>query len=204
LSAADPVATRALGSNWHYLRLGLSWGLLLLVIALAGVVILVPAATGAVPLTVLTSSMEPTLPPGTLVVSRPVPMDQVHLGSVVTYQLESGKPALITHRVIEVRASSDGGHTFVTKGDNNDRPDAAEVQEPQVRGVVWYSIPLLGYVSTAVNGESRAWLIPVIAGALFVYAGYMVLSTVVTARRSKRIPAEAALAAQNGLTNSPT
>ena len=189
----DPVAPLALRSNCHYLRLGLSWGLLLLVIALAGVVILVPAATGAVPLTILTSSMEPTLPPGTLVVSRPTSMDQIHLGSVVTYQLEPGRPALVTHRVVEVRAASDGRHTFVTKGDNNSAPDAAVVQEAQVRGAVWYSVPLLGYVSTAVNGQSRAWLIPTIATALFAYAGYMVLSTVVGARRRKRMSVESLL-----------
>ena len=198
--SGEPVGQPAPGSNWHYLRLGLSWGLLLVVIALAGVVILVPAATGAVPLTILTSSMEPTLPPGTLVVSRPTSVDQIHLGSVVTYQLESGNPALVTHRVIEVRTASDGRHAFVTKGDNNSEPDPAVVQEAQVRGAVWYSVPLLGYISTAVNGQSRDWLIPTIASALFAYAGYMVLSTVVAAQRRRRMPVESSLGTADGPT----
>jgi len=123
---------------------------------------------------------------------------------VVTYQLEAGKPALVTHRVIEVRATSDGRHTFVTKGDNNSEADAGEVQEAQVRGVLWYSLPVLGYVSTAVNGESRAWLIPAIAGALFVYAGWMVLSTIITARRRKRIQLQSSLSATAGSPTLPT
>lgn len=46
----------------HAVVLGVSTGLLLLVAALAVVLIVVPKATGSMPLTVLTQSMEPTLP----------------------------------------------------------------------------------------------------------------------------------------------
>ena len=52
-------------SLWYYVGLGLSWGVLGLVVGLAAILVLVPAAAGATPLTVLTSSMEPHLPPGT-------------------------------------------------------------------------------------------------------------------------------------------
>ncbi len=59
-----------------------------------------PRLGGATPYTVLTSSMEPEYPPGTLVVVRPVPIEEIGIGDVITYQLESGEPTVVTHRVV--------------------------------------------------------------------------------------------------------
>lgn len=170
----------------YYLGLGLSGGLFALMLALAAVVIVVPAATGSVPLTVLTGSMEPTLPPGTLIVVRPVDPADIRIGDAITYQIESGKPEVVTHRVISLTSSSDGGRSFITQGDNNDAPDARPVIAEQVQGRVWYSVPWLGWVNSAVNGENRSWIVPVIAGGLFLYAGYMVASAVTDAAKKRR------------------
>lgn len=170
---------------WHYIGLGLSVGLLALVVALAAAVIVIPAVSGGVPLTVLTSSMEPTLPPGTLVVVKPTPIGDIGVGEVLTYQIRSGDPAVVSHRVISRSVSTDGSTTFVTKGDNNDSPDANPVTQAQIRGTVWYSVPLLGYVNNAVNGPNRGWVVPVVAGGLFLYAGTMVAGDVVFRIRSR-------------------
>ncbi|WP_232466118.1 signal peptidase I [Diaminobutyricimonas sp. LJ205] len=183
---AEPTLAKTRGIL-YYLGLGLSGGLFVLMLALAAAVIVVPAATGSVPLTVLTSSMEPTLPPGTLIVVQPVDTADIRIGDAITYQIESGKPEVVTHRVISITSSSDGGTTFVTQGDNNDAPDARPVVPDQVQGRVWYSVPWLGYVNNAVNGENRAWIVPVIAGGLFLYAGYMVASAVVDAAKKRPI-----------------
>ena len=51
-----------------------------------------------------------------------------------------------------------------------------------MHGRVWYCVPWIGYVNQAVNGENRAWIIPIIAGALFLYAGYMVASGIAGGR----------------------
>jgi signal peptidase len=169
----------------YYVGLGLSWGLLGLVLGLAAILIFVPAAGGATPLTVLTSSMEPHLPPGTFIVVRPTPVDDIHIGSVVTYQIESGKPEVITHRVVEIRSESNGSVSFITKGDNNDDADPKPVIPEQIKGTLWYSVPLIGYLATAVNGQSRSWLVPVAGVGLLVYAAVMVVSALV-ARARKR------------------
>ena len=169
----------------YYIGLGLSWGLLGVVLLLAAVLIFIPAAAGATPLTVLTSSMEPHLPPGTFIVVRPTPVDEIHIGSVVTYQIESGKPEVITHRVVEIRSESNGARTFITKGDNNDDPDPKPVIPDQVRGTLWYSVPLVGYTATAVNGQSRTWLVPVAGVGLLVYAAVMVVSALVGRARKR-------------------
>jgi signal peptidase len=175
-------ARRGLG---YYIGLGLSWGVLGIVLGLAGILIFVPAAAGATPLTVLTSSMEPHLPPGTFIVVRPTPVADIHIGSVVTYQIESGKPEVITHRVVEVRSESTGAVSFITKGDNNDDIDPKPVIPDQVKGTLWYSVPYIGYLATALNGQSRTWLVPVAGVGLLGYAAVMVVSALV-ARARKR------------------
>lgn len=176
-------------SGWravvHAVVLGLSTGLLLLVAALAVVLIVVPKATGSMPLTVLTQSMEPTLPPGTLLVVRPTPIDDIRVGDVVTYQIVSGQPAVVSHRVISVSSSSNGERTFVLKGDNNAEADPAPVTAVQIRGMVWYSVPEIGIVNQVVNG-SRSWLIPAVAGVLLTYGAVMMTAGFVSAARRRR------------------
>jgi signal peptidase len=169
----------------HAVGLGLSTGLLLAVIGVAMVVIVVPKATGSVPLTVLTQSMEPTLPPGTLLVVRPTPVEDVHVGDVVTYQMESGRPAVVSHRVVSIATASDGTRSFVLKGDANAVADPAPVIPAQVRGVVWYSVPGIGWVNQLVNG-SRSWLVPSLAALLLAYGAVMILAGTVSGVRRRR------------------
>ena len=175
---------------FHYIGVGLSAGLFGLVLLLAVVVVIVPLVTGSTPMTVLTSSMVPTYPPGTLVIVRPIDAAEIRIGDAITYQLVSGEPDVVTHRVISISNTSNGDTLFITQGDNNPSPDDKPVQAVQIRGKVWYSVPWIGYVNQIVNGENRAWIVPVIAGGLFVYAGYMIASAIhagVRGRRQKRL-----------------
>lgn len=186
-SPSAPTARRStLGAVLRAVGFGLSTGLVLLVAGLAVVLVVVPKATGSMPLSVLTQSMEPTLPPGTLVVVRPVAVDTIEVGDVVTYQIASGQAAVVTHRVVGIASSSDGGRTFTTKGDNNDVADPRPVIPAQVRGTVWYSLPALGTVNQFVNG-SRSWLVPTAAVLLLGYGAVMMTAgTVSTVRRRRR------------------
>src|SRR3954471_3578468 len=93
-AATEPAATEPAKetSLWGYLKLVISGVFLIFVVALALAVIVIPAVTHAVPLTVLTSSMEPGLPPGTLLIVRPVDPADLRIGDVATYQIRSGEP----------------------------------------------------------------------------------------------------------------
>ena len=182
----EPRAERSL---LYYIGLMLSAVLLIFVVGLALMLIIVPKVTGSIPLTVLTSSMEPGLPPGTLVIVKPIDPKDIVIGDVVTYQIESGVPGVITHRIIDIQTSSNGDRSFIFQGDNNDAPDEKPVLPVQIQGKVWYSIPYAGYLNSTVNGTNRSWIIPVIAGALFVYATYMIISGVYSAARVRRINA---------------
>lgn len=171
---------------FRYLSVALSAALLVLVLALAGLVIVGPLVTGGAALTVLTQSMEPGLPPGTLVVVAPKPVGDIRIGDVITYQVEQGRATLVTHRVISKSVNSDGKTSFITMGDNNDLADPNPVTEGQIRGTLRYSIPLLGYVNNAVSGQARGVIIPIVAGALFLYAGRMMFSGVCERQRALR------------------
>jgi len=170
----------------YYLGMGISAGLFGLVLMVGAIVIVIPAVAGATPLTVLTSSMEPGLPPGTLIVVKPIATNVIAMGDVLTYQIESGKPGVITHRVTGITNSSDGTRTFTLKGDNNDVADELQVIPVQVVGKLWYSVPWIGNVSNFVNGEGKSWLVPVIALALFIYAGYMIMSGIISSVRKRK------------------
>ena len=170
----------------QYLGLAASAATLVLVAALAALVIVVPAVSGGTALTVLTSSMAPAYPPGTLIVAKPTPVDDIRVGDVLTYQIESGKPAVISHRVTTRSISTDGDTTFVTKGDNNAVADTEPVQAVQAKGTLWYAIPMLGWVNTAVSGESRGILVPLVAGSLFAYAAWLFFSVLRAKHKRQR------------------
>ena len=172
-AAANPPKPKGL---LHYLGVGLSAGALALVVLVALLVVVIPAATGSRALTVLTGSMAPAYPPGTLLIVKPTPPDEVRVGDVMTYQLESGKAVLVTHRVIEKSQDTNGNLTFITKGDHNDLADDDPVKPVQVVGTVWYAVPWIGYVNNAVNGDLRPLIIPVVVGLLFAYALWMIIS----------------------------
>lgn len=174
----------------YYLGVGLSAGLLAFVLLLGVLVIVVPAATGSTPMTVLTNSMVPNYPPGTLIIVQPVDAQDIRLGDAITYQIESGKADVVTHRVIAISNSSDGSVNFTTQGDNNGSADPAPVQPVQIKGKVWYSVPWIGYVNTMVNGTNRGWIVPVLATGLFLYAGYMVASGLAGAAKKRRLARE--------------
>jgi signal peptidase len=161
-----------------------AWLVILGTVTVLAAAVLVPRLGGATPYTILTGSMQPEMPPGTLVVVRPVDPSEISVGSVITYQLESGKPTVVTHRVTGVGVDATGKLRFTTQGDANSTPDAAAVRPVQVRGERWYSVPHLGRLNTLLSGDQRQTLVYVAAALLLGYAGYQFLSAV--AGRSRR------------------
>lgn len=167
---ASPQEERT-GVMW-WLGQIVSWLILLIVLAVAAVMIVVPRVGGATAYTVLTGSMEPGMPPGSLAVVRPVDPAHLRTGDVITYQLKSGEPAVVTHRIVGVGATTRGELRFTTRGDANTAEDPP-VQPEQIRGRLWYQMPWLGYVNTALTGSQRQWLSVAIAAGLFGYAALM-------------------------------
>ena len=150
-----------------------AWVVILAVVAALVLAVLVPRIAGATPYTVLTGSMKPNYPPGTLIIAKPVEPDEVRIGDVVTIQLESGKSGFVTHRVVKVSTNLKGERSFTTQGDANNVADQDVRRPEQIRGKLWYSIPYLGYVNNALTGSQRQTAVYGVAGGLLLYAAYM-------------------------------
>lgn len=174
-------------SVWRMIWSGISWALLILVAALAVVVVVVPAVTGSHPYTILTGSMEPRYPPGTLVVVKDVDPADIAIGDVITYQLHSGQPEVVTHRVVAVQIDASGELTFITQGDANNSADAEPVRAVQVVGRLWYAVPYIGWINNVVTGSMRAWLIPAAAAGLLLYGAVLLVQGWRERRLTRRV-----------------
>ncbi len=161
----------------------LAWVVIGGFVLLIAVAVVVPRLGGATPYTVLTSSMEPSYPPGTLVVVRPVEPDRLVAGDVITYQLKSGRPTVVTHRVTSVGYDLTGTLRLTTQGDANSAADQDPVIAEQVRGRLWYSIPHVGRVNTWLTPDVRDVATAGVVAGLSLYAAYMFTSAAVDRRR---------------------
>ncbi|WP_455682711.1 signal peptidase I [Thomasclavelia sp.] len=120
----------------------------IVLIALAGI-LFVPKAFNIQPTAVLSGSMEPTYPVGSLIfVDHNVSKDDIEVGKAITFKISD--TTLVTHRVVEI---NDKGE-YVTKGDANKSNDGDEVKFENVVGMPKFVIPYLGYIATYATTKS--------------------------------------------------
>jgi signal peptidase len=162
-----------------------SWALLMFTVAILLAAVVIPKLSDAQPYTILTQSMEPQYPPGTLVVVKKADPSEIAIGTVITYQIYSGQPDVVTHRIISSSFDSEGAKVFTTQGDNNNAPDDGTVEPAQIRGSLWYSIPYLGYVNNWLTGDTRTTVVSIAAGALLLYAVWQFVSAGYSRRRER-------------------
>ncbi|AXA96640.1 signal peptidase I [Microbacterium sp. PM5] len=100
------------------------------------------------PQVVISGSMEPALPVGSLLLVAPTAADEIRPGDIVTVDRPGGR-GLVTHRVVTTSVV-DGRATVELKGDANATVDP----DPYVVGSaerVVIAIPWAGYVAVAVK-----------------------------------------------------
>jgi signal peptidase len=159
-----------------------TWASRLLLLLVAGamcfmiaVLIVVPRATHGVALTVLTGSMTPGIPVGSIVIDRPVDPGTLRVGDVATYQKTAGKAEFITHRIVAINNRTNPV-TFIFKGDANRGPDTSPVPSTAIRGKVWFHVPYVGAFRDALHtkGGVEGVLMLLLAGyALMQAAGLL-------------------------------
>ena len=165
-----------------------AWVVILAALGVLLVAIVVPRVTGATPYAVLTGSMRPSLPEGTLVVVRPMPPESIGIGSVITYQLKSGQPAVVTHRVVAQAIDGSGARILRTRGDANDVADPGWVKPVQVKGEVWYAVPQVGRAHTVLSRQEHRLAVYVVVAGLLGYAVFM-FTGALRQRRTRRLGA---------------
>ncbi len=103
------------------------------------------------PVAIVSDSMVPAFSRGDVVVVRKFKISEAELlkkDDVLQYELDG---RMIVHRILRIKEDDQGQRTFITKGDNNNAPDLKPVSESQIRGVVKYVIPKIGYPSVWLN-----------------------------------------------------
>jgi signal peptidase len=111
--------------------------------------------------TVLSGSMEPTLPVGSVIVAVPAQGDELNKGDIITVAIPQRQEMLVTHRIVGVETGSQG-RVFKTKGDANQEPDSWIVPAASGGWRYAFAIPYLGYVLSALqSGFGRLVLLVV-------------------------------------------
>jgi signal peptidase I len=154
----------------HFVGQALSWFVMLGVGVVLLAAVFVPRLAGATPYVIETGSMRPNLPPGTMAVVKPVDASAVRVGDAITYQLRSGDPTVVTHRVVAVGFDGTGAARWQTQGDANNTADEAWVLPEQLKGRVWYAIPYLGHAGALFTGDQRGLLVGIVVLGLAIYA----------------------------------
>lgn len=128
----EPGSRRAAGprsGTWSAVRvlrrsLGfLTTGLLVLAAVAFLALAIGPRILGYQTSTMLTGSMSPVINPGDIVVTKPVPIEEIRIGDIITYGIPVEDHRVETHRVTEVIAHPDGTTAVRTKGDANNGAD---------------------------------------------------------------------------------
>ena len=97
------------------------------------------------PLVVLSGSMEPTCPVGSIIYYKEVPQSELKIGDVVTFTNVDNQ--YVSHRIVNI-----DGDDVSTRGDANNTIDANTIKLSDIKGKVQrVYIPYLGYYVRFVN-----------------------------------------------------
>lgn len=111
--------------------------------------------------TVLSGSMEPAYPTGSLIAVKEIAPEELKVDDVITYRL--GPSTVATHRIIEI-LDSEGDPEFRTKGDANEHPDGGTVLAENIIGTPILTIPEAGYTADKLqSAEGKKMIITVFA-----------------------------------------
>lgn len=116
--------------------------IIMVVLLILAVLLIGPKLLGFQGYAVLSGSMEPDIPVGSIVYDKEVEPETLKTGDVITYQLSDN--TLVTHRIISIDANTE---EIITKGDANDVEDGAPVSYSNVVGKMSFSVPLIGYIT---------------------------------------------------------
>lgn len=124
---------------------------------------------------VLSGSMKPDYPTGSLVYVKSVSAQDVKVGDVISFYISGSTVA--THRVVEILEEES---KFVTKGDANAIKDAPTPMDKLI-GKVVFCVPFLGYVAAFMATTAGKCII----AAVFAVAVILILLPELLKERKK-------------------
>ena len=134
--------------------------------------------SGAKGYAVITDSMVPVFKKGDIVFVKETDFASVNEGDILTVSFPDSS-GYFTHRVVSVDREAG---MFRTKGDANESEDPQPSTAEQIVGKVWYSVPLLGYVSIFISSMNLIKISVILAMVLIVI---IALTTVIKKYKSR-------------------
>lgn len=156
----------------------------LVVVALVSFASRIPflAQKGLTFYSVVSGSMEPTLPVGSLIYAGRYKVENLKKDDIITFQVEGAdqQKAVVTHRIVDVKKTDktdkdpDGNdkvttqYSFQTKGDSNAEADAVPIQSGAILGLYKWHIPHLGRVSMFAQTPFGFGLVVLLPAAILI------------------------------------
>jgi signal peptidase len=137
------------------IRVGIAAALLL------AAAVLVPAALGYERYVITGNSMAGSYDRGSLLFAEVVPVEELEVGDVITYDPppRAGVDGLTTHRIVSIRDGA-AGATFRTGGDANAAPDPWRFRlEQPTQARAAFAFPYAGYALAALGVRSVRMLV---------------------------------------------
>lgn len=133
---------------------------------------------------VISGSMEPEYPVGSLIYVKKVDPAEIEVNDVITYVLPNNMPS--THRVVRIDAEN---QLFYTKGDANNTEDGAPVHFKNLIGTPVFKTPFLGYVAYYIQHPPGMY-IAIAAGAVLLILVFLPDLFAKDEKKDKKSPAE--------------
>lgn len=141
--------------------------LLMVIVAAACLSLAIPKLLGYDIYVVVSGSMEPNIPVGSIVLCKEVENAQLQTGDVIVFTDPDRGTTPITHRVV---SNDPATGSIITKGDANEREDTNPVTYNHVIGKVAMHIPRMGYTAAALTSV----LGKIVAGLLLLEAWLLI------------------------------
>lgn len=134
--------------------------IIMIVLLALALLMIVPKFVGGQNLAVLSGSMEPGIPVGSMVVTKQVKPESLKEGDVITFRISD--TTMVTHRVVKIDKEQ---QQITTKGDANNVEDATPVAFANVVGKKVFHVPYAGYITMHIKSPLG---IAVICGIVIV------------------------------------
>ncbi len=139
---------------------------LLVGMILACVPVVAPKLAGLEVYAVISGSMEPTIPTGSLVYVEKITAKDLLANDIIAFNSPVAGGGVITHRVVEVLQDE---RSLITKGDANSSVDVTPVRFEQLIGRVKAYLPGLGKIALFLNASAgKAAAAGIVLGAILL------------------------------------
>jgi len=131
----------------------MTWTMMTVLVIVAALTVGV-RLVGLTPYVVVSGSMEPVFPTGSIIYVQKVDPQTIGVGDPITFRMREGDYVAV-HRVYDIREED---RSFITKGDQNDAVDGSPVNYSDVIGAPRFTIPKAGFLYRAITSSPGRYL----------------------------------------------